>query len=133
MLEPLVKGPITQLQLVRYAGASGDFNPLHVVESFGRQTPFGGTIAHGMLVMAFAAEAVTRWIPRPALRRLDARFVGVTRPGDTITVTGRITDQGYDGEHWLTGEVMARDQNGAVKLQGQFRAVGTGEEKVRIT
>lgn len=132
-LPPLVKAPITQLQLVQYAGASGDFNPVHVVEAVGRQTPFGGTIAHGMLVMAFAGQAVTGWLPQASLRQFSVRFVDVTRPDDRITVSGAITAIDAGDDHCLTGTVTAHDQTGAVKLQGQFRAVLPSKDNVRIT
>ena len=59
----LSKDPISRVQLIRYAGASGDFNPLHTVEEAGERAG-SGIIAHGMLVMGMAAQGVTSWIPR---------------------------------------------------------------------
>ena len=50
-LPPLVKGPIEQIQLTRYAGASGDFNPIHQDDEFARAAGMGGVFAHGMLSM----------------------------------------------------------------------------------
>src|SRR5260221_11170048 len=55
----LVKGPVTHLQLVRYAGASGDFNPLHTDPKTGEALGTGGIIAHGMLVIGSAGQMVT--------------------------------------------------------------------------
>lgn len=79
---------ITQEQIGRYADASGDHNPIHVDESFARTTPFGGTIAHGMLVLAFVGELLAaafgeRWLSQG---RLHVRFRAPARPGDTVTV-----------------------------------------------
>jgi acyl dehydratase len=57
---------VTRADLVRYAGASGDFNPIHWNERFAREVGLPGVIAHGMLTMALAAEAVAGWIGDPA-------------------------------------------------------------------
>src|SRR2546422_7035143 len=56
-LPRLVKGPIEQIQLTRYAGASGDFNPIHQDEAFARAAGMGGVFAHGMLSMGFVARS----------------------------------------------------------------------------
>ncbi len=122
-LPPLTKPPIDKPQLVRYAGASGDFNPLHYMDEVGQMAGTGGVIAHGMLIMGFAGQAVTRWIPNRYLKRLAVRFVDITRPGDVITVSGKITEKRVeDGAGLVEGEVVAADQNGNVKLKGSFTA-----------
>src|SRR5439155_140570 len=64
-LPPLVKGPIAQIQLTRYAGASGDFNPIHQDDEFAKAAGMGGVFAHGMLSMGFGAQAVTDWATKP--------------------------------------------------------------------
>ncbi|MCL6635033.1 MAG: MaoC family dehydratase N-terminal domain-containing protein [Peptococcaceae bacterium] len=126
-LPPLAKEPVDEVQLARYAGASGDFNPLHYVDAVGKKAGFGGVIAHGMLIMGFVGQAVTGWVPDRCLRRLKVRFVNVTRPGDAITVRGRVVDkQVKDGENIVTCEVTAVDQTGQVKLAGVFEAVLPG-------
>ena len=87
--------PITKEQLVRYAGASGDFNPIHWDADFARQSGYPGPIAHGMLSMAFLGRALTSWLGEPtAVLRLSARFKGVTYPGDQLTITGSVTATG---------------------------------------
>jgi len=65
-LPPVVK-KITQKDISLYAEASGDFNPIHIDEAFAAKTPLGGTIAHGMLILAYVSEMMTkafgqRWI-----------------------------------------------------------------------
>ncbi|GAB3544469.1 MaoC family dehydratase [Arthrobacter tumbae] len=57
---------VTRLDLVKYAGASGDFNPIHWNESFARGVDLPGVIAHGMFTMGSAVQAVTDWIGDPA-------------------------------------------------------------------
>lgn len=122
----LQKVPITREQLVRFAGASGDFNPLHYDDSVGKKAGTGGAIAHGMLVMGMVGETVTRWIPRRALKKLSVRFKGITFPGDAITVTGKIVSK-CETEHGtlIKCEVAAADQKGNIKVAGYFEAVLT--------
>lgn len=122
-LPPLTKPAVDKTQLVRYAGASGDFNPLHYMDEIGQMAGTGGVIAHGMLIMGFVGQAVTQWIPNRNLKRLSVRFVGSTKPGDKITVSGKITDKSIEqGVGLITGEVFAADQNNSVKIKGSFEA-----------
>ncbi|HBX23395.1 MAG TPA: hypothetical protein DEF34_07185 [Desulfotomaculum sp.] len=122
-LPPLSKPPIDRAQLVRYAGASGDFNPLHYTDEIGNLAGTGGVIAHGMLIMAFAGQAVTQWVPNRCLKRLAVRFVDITRLGDQITVSGRITEIRLEnGTGVVVGEMTAADQQGSIKLKGIFEA-----------
>jgi acyl dehydratase len=89
-LPPLVKGPIQQIQLTRYAGASGDFNPIHQDEEFAKAAGMGGVFAHGMLSMGFVGQVVTDWAGPGAVRKLTVRFAGLVRLKDTITCRGRV-------------------------------------------
>jgi 3-hydroxybutyryl-CoA dehydratase len=89
---PLLVKTITQQKINLYAEASGDFNPIHIDESFAAQTPLGGTIAHGMLILAYVSELMTQafglnWISGG---RLSIRFKAPARPGDTVTINGTI-------------------------------------------
>jgi acyl dehydratase len=122
-MPPLTKGPVNEIQLVKYAGASGDFNPLHFMDSVGKSAGQGGVIAHGMLIMGFIGQAVTDWIPNRSLKKFGVRFVNVTRPGDIISVTGRVTGKKVlDGKGLITCEVTAKDQNSQIKATGSFEA-----------
>ena len=58
-MPPLVKAPIEQIQLTRYAGASGDFNPIHQDDAFAKAAGMGGVFAHGMLSMGFVAQSAS--------------------------------------------------------------------------
>src|SRR6266567_9400202 len=89
-IPPLVKPPITHLQLVRYAGASGDFNPLHTDPKVGETLGFGGIIAHGMLIMGFVGQMLSGYVGPAALRTFGVRFKGMTHLDDVITCTGAI-------------------------------------------
>ncbi|MFZ5647673.1 MAG: MaoC/PaaZ C-terminal domain-containing protein [Bacillota bacterium] len=110
------KAPISRLQLVRFAGASGDFNPIHLFNEVGEKAGTGGVIAHGMLVMGMVGEAITHWVPRKALKKISVRFKGMTFPGDEITVAGKIIDVVKNGEGTrIVCEVTAKDQKAATE------------------
>lgn len=128
-LNPVVKH-ITQERINFYAEASGDFNPIHVDESFAAKTPLGGTIAHGMLNLAYVSEMMTSAFGRSWVSggRLRAKFKESARPGDTLTITGKIdcieqkSDVSYAncnfecrnqrGETIVTGEAIVRLSSG---------------------
>lgn len=122
-IPPLVKEPMTHLRLVRYAGASGDFNPLHTDPKVGEAIGTGGIIAHGMLIMGFVGQLVSDYVGPQALRKFGVRFKGMTRLDDVITCSGTVT-QKYEenGEGFIAGKVQAVDQNGEVKVAGTFVA-----------
>jgi acyl dehydratase len=82
---------------VRYAGASGDFNPIHIDDEFARQVGLPGRILHGLWTMAQVARAQTEAAGGPhALKRLSVTFRGMGVPEHEITVTGKV-DSVKDG------------------------------------
>lgn len=118
---PVVTKTVTQPQIDAYADASNDHNPIHINPEVARSVGLGGTIAHGMLSMAFAGQALTDWLTvapgRGRLRRLRVRFQAMVRPGDTLTCRGvlratepdqpRLADvwiENQRGERILTGD-----------------------------
>jgi acyl dehydratase len=91
---PLVKW-VTQEQITAYAEAGGDHNPIHLDPAAARAVGLDGTIAHGMLTMAFMGQLLTDWLaaqPTPGgwVTRLRTRFQAMVRPGDTLTITGTL-------------------------------------------
>lgn len=120
----LTKDPMTLQRLVRYAGASGDFNPLHTDPAVGEAVGTGGIIAHGMLIMGFVGQMLSDYVGPTALRKFNVRFKGMTHLGDTITCSGTITEKNeVSGEANIAGKVQAADQNGDIKVSGTFSAV----------
>jgi acyl dehydratase len=118
---PVVTKTVTQPQIDAYADVSNDHNPIHVNPDVARSVGLGGTIAHGMLSMAFAGQVLTDWLTaapgRGRLRRLRVRFQAMVRPGDTLTCRGvlratepdqpRLADvwiENQRGERILTGD-----------------------------
>ena len=89
---PTLTKTVTQAQIDAYAEVSNDHNPIHVNPDVARSVGLDGTIAHGMLSMAFAGQALTDWLTagpgRGRLGRLRVRFQAMVRPGDTLTCRG---------------------------------------------
>jgi acyl dehydratase len=80
---------------VRYAGASGDYNPIHIDEEFAKQVGLPGRILHGLWTMAQVARAQTEHAGGPhALKRLSVQFRGMGLPEHEITVTGTVREVG---------------------------------------
>ncbi|MGO4888367.1 MaoC/PaaZ C-terminal domain-containing protein [Anaerobacillus sp. MEB173] len=116
---PLKKEKITRVQLAKYAGASGDFNPLHLVEEVGEKAG-SGIIAHGMLIMGMAGQGVTSWIPRKYITKFKVRFKKMTFPGEEIEITGKVVKK--EPNNNIIGEVVAKNSAGEVKVSGMFEA-----------
>jgi acyl dehydratase len=126
--------PITRTNLVRYAGASGDFNPLHHDETFVTLFGMQRVIAHGMFIMGITSNAITQWIDNKYLRNFKVRFSGMTEPADltdfentkaraTITITGEVVKKFAEGgENLIQCDITAMDALGSVKLTGSFMA-----------
>ena len=119
-LPELVKGPIQQIQLTRYAGASGDFNPIHQDDEFAKAAGMGGVFGHGMLTMGFVAQSVTDWVGASAVRKLGVRFAGLVRLKDTITCKGRVlAKSSKNGTHLVDLELWAENQKGEKIVTGK--------------
>ncbi|MEI7555649.1 MaoC/PaaZ C-terminal domain-containing protein [Candidatus Chlorohelix sp.] len=124
-LPPLTKAPVTHVQLVRYAGASGDFNPLHTDPEVGKAVGTGGTIAHGMLIMGFVGQMISDYLGDTSnLYRFRVRFQNMTRPGDVITCSGHVVRKYEEaGKGYIEAQVQAVDSTGDRKVAGSFTAI----------
>ena len=120
-LNPVVKH-ITQEKIKLYAEASGDFNPIHVDESFAAKTPLGGTIAHGMLSLAYVSEMMTlafgqSWLSGGKLR---AKFKEPARPGDTLTINCKVDCiERQDDVSYANCNFECRNQKGETIVAGE--------------
>ncbi|MEU3782263.1 MaoC/PaaZ C-terminal domain-containing protein [Streptomyces sp900129855] len=86
--ERVVVGDLKRTRIVQYAGASGDFNPLHTDERFAVEAAgYPGVFAHGMLTMGMTGRVLTDWVGAEALLRYGVRFKAQVWPGDTLTAT----------------------------------------------
>ncbi len=107
---------------VRYAGASGDFNPIHIDEEFARQVGLPGRILHGLWTMAQVARAHTEALGGPdKLERLSVQFRGMGIPEEEIVVTGRVREVTDDGHGIVESEA----------IQGGKRIIRNGRAEIR--
>jgi len=120
---PVVLENISRTHFVRYAGASGDFNPMHhddtIATSVGNPSVFG----HGMLTAGLMGRVLTDWFGATALRKFQVRFSKQVWPGETLTCTAKVTaidDRGDEGIVDVDCEVT--NQEGEVKLTGTASA-----------
>ncbi|MHA7599199.1 MaoC/PaaZ C-terminal domain-containing protein [Alicycliphilus sp. T452] len=119
-LPGIVEGPITRHALGLYAGASGDYNPLHIDPDYARrEAGMPDVFAHGMLSAAWLARVLTRWVDPTAIRRLGVRFVAITHVGDTVHCRARVA--GKYREHGMLRIVLdlqVCNQAGEPRLTG---------------
>jgi 3-hydroxybutyryl-CoA dehydratase len=115
---PVVTKQITQEKINAYADAGGDHNPLHLDPEFAAATQFGGTIAHGMLVLAYVSEMLTTAFGADWLGggRLKVRFRAPARPGDTVTASGQVTS--VEGSRTVCA-LECRNEKDEVLLTGE--------------
>ena len=113
---------LTRTQIVMYAGASGDFNPIHHDETFATKAAgYPSVFAHGMLTMGMTGRLLTDWLGDGVLREYGVRFVKQVWPGDSLTAKGTVTAVGEDGSVEI--EVVTSNQKGEPVVAGHARAV----------
>ena len=114
---------LTRTDIVKYAGASGDFNPIHHDQTFAEAARYPTVFAHGMLNAGFVSKCLTDYVGRPGLKRFKVRFTSQVWPGDTITCGGKVTGKYQaEGENRIEGELFAKNQKGETIIQGSFVA-----------
>jgi acyl dehydratase len=114
-----IVGVVTPQDFVRYAGASGDFNPIHYDEEYANGLGNAGIFGQGMLTAGYAGHFLTDWFGVAALRRFRSRFTARVWPGDTLTVRGEVTN--VDAPE-VAVELTAVRQTGKIVLQGDATA-----------
>lgn len=122
-LPELVKDPVSRMQLVKYAGASGDYNSIHYDDEAARAGGLDGVIAHGMLSMGFLGQFVEATFGAGSYKRLEVRFQGMVKLGEVITCRGVITDitQEMDRQY-AACDIEAVDSGGRVVTKGRAQA-----------
>ncbi|MEU1180769.1 MaoC/PaaZ C-terminal domain-containing protein [Streptomyces sp. NPDC005820] len=89
--ESVLVEDLKRTRIVQYAGASGDFNPLHTDERFAVEAAgYPGVFAHGMLTMGMTGRILTDWVGPESLLRYGVRFKAQVWPGDTLTATATV-------------------------------------------
>ncbi|MEL6981629.1 MAG: MaoC/PaaZ C-terminal domain-containing protein [Actinomycetota bacterium] len=111
---------LTRTQIVQYAGASGDYNPVHSDEKFVTEVAGYPTVfAHGMLTMGMTGTLLTDWVGDGRLTNYGVRFVNQVWPGDTLTATAEISEiRTEDGVHLADLTVTTVNQDDTPVLTG---------------
>ena len=115
---------LTRTQIVQYAGASGDYNPLHSDDKFTVDVAgYPSVFAHGMLTMGMTGRVLTDWFGAEGLAGYGVRFVKQVFPGDSLTATATVTAvRDEDGQQLADLDVVTVNQDGDVVLQGTASA-----------
>ncbi len=119
-LPTLTKTAIDRVQIARFAGASGDFNPMHVDELAARAAGMPSVFAHALLSNSFMAQFLSDWMKGGRLTRLAVRFVKIVWPGDVLACKGRVLSRRRDdqGRYFVDVDIWAENQNGDLVLKG---------------
>lgn len=116
---PLVVGPLTRTDIVKYQGASGDFQPIHHDEPFARSAGYPAPLAIGMLNAGLLATYATDWLGAANVRSFRVRFAEQVWPGDTLTCRGEVVREfEQDGTPMVEVELTCAKQTGAVVIRG---------------
>jgi acyl dehydratase len=118
--EQLLVENLTRTQIVQYAGASGDFNPIHHDEVFASKAAgYPSVFAHGMLSMGLTGRLLTDWLGDGVLREYGVRFVRQVWPGDTLTARGVVKSIAVSGDEGRVEiEIETRNQKGEPVVSG---------------
>ncbi len=120
---PIVIENLSRTHFVRYAGASGDFNPMHHDDTIATQVGNPSVFGHGMLTAGLMARVVKDWLGPEAIRKFNVRFAKQVWPGETLTFTARVTGREPADDGGLVDlDLTATNQDGEVKLTGTATA-----------
>jgi acyl dehydratase len=120
----VVVDDLTRTQIVQYAGASGDYNPLHSDDRFTTEIAgYPSVFAHGMLTMGMTGRVLTDWFGVEGLTNYGVRFVKQVWPGDTLTATATVSAvREEEGSTLADLTVETKNQDGDVVLSGTATA-----------
>lgn len=116
---PVVSHELTRTCLVKYAGASGDFNPMHTDEVKAKEAGLPGVFGHGMFSMGLLGRALSDWAGAGNLKQYGVRFTRQTWPGETLSTKIVVTAKEETGDGKLVAaDVSLVNGDGEVKLSG---------------
>ncbi len=115
---------LTRTQIVQYAGASGDYNPVHTDEVFATKVAgFPSVFAHGMLTMGMTGKMLTNYVGDGRLTKFGVRFTRQVFPGDTLDAKATVKEIGKEGGHYFVVlDVETVNQNGEIVVSGYAAA-----------
>ena len=123
--EAVVIEKVNRTHIVKYAGASGDFNPLHHDDGVAQNMAgYPSVFANGMLSMGLTGRMLTDWLGPANLKKFGVRFTRQVWPGDTLTAKGEVIAlREEDGKRLATIKVVTVNQNGESVVEGEAVAV----------
>lgn len=121
--EQLVEN-LTRTQIVQYAGASGDYNPLHTDDAYTTKIAgYPSVFAHGMLTMGMTGKMLTNYVGDGRLVKYGVRFTSQVWPGDTLVAKATVENvREEDGQHFVDLTVSTTNQDGTVVVSGSATA-----------
>lgn len=117
-LEQIELSPVSRLDLIKYAGASGDFNPIHTIDEDAKKAGLPGIIAHGMWTMGNLAKLFTPYLEEGFVEDYVIRFAGMVFLDDVITLKAELAEK---TDKLLTFNVAASNQKGKDVIKGSVK------------
>ncbi|UJL45515.1 dehydratase [Virgibacillus sp. NKC19-16] len=115
-LEEITLEPVSRIDLIKYAGASGDFNPIHTIDDEAKKAGLPGIIAHGMWTMGNLSKLFTPYLEEAFIQEYQIRFAGMVFLDDVITLKAVLQES---SEKYLYFKVAAVNQNGEEVIKGR--------------
>ncbi|QDI90523.1 dehydratase [Salicibibacter halophilus] len=115
-LEAVTLPPVSRLDLIKYAGASGDYNPIHTIDEEAEKAGLPGIIAHGMWTMGNLAKLFTPYYEEGFIETYQIRFRGMVFLGDEVSLNAEVSEQ---NEGKITFDVNAKNQKEEDVLKGK--------------
>jgi acyl dehydratase len=114
---------ITRSHFVRYAGASGDFNPMHHDDTIATKVGYPSVFGHGMFTAGVLSHYLTDWVGAGNVRKYGVKFKGQLYPGRTLTITAKVTKKYKEGdENRIDADLTVVDDQGSVLITGSATA-----------
>ena len=124
---PEIRHELTRPDLVRYAGASGDFNPMHTDEVAAKEAGLPGVFGHGMFTAGLLGTALSQYVGAGNLRRYTMRFTKQTWPGETLVTHIKVAGKREEaGERLVDLECEVVNADGEAKLSATAVAAASG-------
>jgi acyl dehydratase len=119
-IPPFVHERVTRTDLVKYAGASGDYNPMHHDESIAQKAGMPSVFAHGMFSMGLLSNVLVNWAGPGSVKSFDVQFRAITWPEDRITCTGKVAGKREEaGQKLVDVELACETKPGTRTIVGR--------------
>lgn len=116
LIKEVILSPVARIDLIKYAGASGDYNPIHTIDDEAKKAGLPGIIAHGMWTMGNLAKLFTPYLEEGYIKNYNIRFRGMVMLGDVVTLKAILIDQTED---IMIFDVGAINQKGRDVIKGK--------------